>query len=149
MDFVDSNKIIESLWPWLAQNGDNICSSQDIPDFCRDIRLVLKDNWSVLGCNYWIELVDKDKLVKIDLAQFYEMCHSSELSTDEIEYIKDLRRKAQKCRSSLKSQAKIKLSELSLEKDVDFLSKEKTNLQHELEDLCHEISFYKKLLGVN
>ena len=149
IDFLDSNNIIESVWPWLAQNGDSICSPQNVPEYCKDVRLILKDNWSVLGFKYWMQMVDKDKLVKIDLTEFYEMCHYSELSSEEIECIKDLRRKAQKCRSSLKSQAKIKISEMNLEKKVELLSEEKYNLQYELVNLTNEINIYKKLLSLN
>ena len=150
IDFLESNNIVESIWPWLAHNGDPICSySSNVPEYRKDVRLILKDNWSVLGFKNWTELVDKDKLVKIDFTQFSEMCHYSELTSEEINWIKDIRRKAQKCRSSLKSQAKVKVSEMNLEIKVNLLSDEKMNLQHEMVDLSNEISIYKKQLSLN
>ena len=150
MESLDTSILAESIWPWLGQSGEpNNKHSQYESGFYEDIRLILKNNWSVLNCKSWIELVDKEKLVKIDLTQFYELCHRSQLNLQEMECIKDMRRKAQKCRSSLKSQAKMKLTEIDLEKKVERLFDEKLNLEQEIWYLRDEILFYKESLAIN
>ena len=150
MESLDTNIIAESIWPWLGGSGEsNDQHSQNESGFYKDVRLILKDNWSVLNCKSWIELVDKEKLVKIDLTQFYEICHYSQLSLQEMECIKDMRRKAQKCRSSLKSQAKMKVSDIDLEKKVGRLFDEKLALEQEVWYLRNEILFYKESLAIN
>ena len=150
MESLDTNIIVESIWPWLDQSGEpNSQHSQYESGFYKDVRLILKNNWSVLNCKSWIELVDKEKLVKIDLTQFYEVCQYSQLNLQEMECIKDMRRKAQKCRSSLKSQAKMKTSNINLEKKVERLSDEKNLLEQEMFYLHDEIRYYKESLAIN
>ena len=150
MESLDTSIITESIWPWLGQSGEpNNQHSQYESGFYKDIRLILKNNWSVLNCKSWIELVDKEKLVKIDLTQFYELCHHSQLNLQEMECIKDMRRKAQKCRSSLKSQAKMKLTEIDLEKKVGRLFDEKILLEEEKFLLHDEIRYFKNSLVNN
>ncbi|KAI6645963.1 hypothetical protein LOD99_13218 [Oopsacas minuta] len=151
MELLDTDCIVESIWPWLG-NYDNEALpiyQQETGYNNKDIRMVLKNNWSVSKFKFWPELVDKEKLVNIDLTQFYEMCHYSQLNLYEIECIKDMRRKAQKCRSSLKSQAKMKVTDTNLEKKVGFLYDEKLRLQREKSVLRDEIYHYKYLLEIN
>ena len=136
--------IIDSVDPWLSDIQIPLDSRIEKDESC-NIRLILKDNLSVLSSNDWQKLISKDKLISISLSQFYQICLNSNLNMEEINYLKDMRRKAQKCKSSLKSQAKMRMTEMSLEKKVELLFAEKNDLQKEQCNLYQEIMYYQSL----
>ena len=111
-----------------------------------DICMILKDNCSVVRSGDWLKRIDKTKLINVSLCHFYQICGDSNLKKDEIIHLKNLRRRAQKCRSSLKSQAKVKKKETRLEKKVELLCVEKNKLQQELFSLCQEVHYYQSFL---
>lgn len=111
-----------------------------------DLRYILKDNWSVINSQGWINLIDTKKIIEISFCDLCDIIKKSDLSYDEQLKIKERRKKAQRSRSSLKCHTNKRKDDAHQENLLIKLGHERNELFQMKQTLENEIEMYKQSL---